>query len=59
MTPDTVNYLFWGYLAGFLLLAVWIGRLAVRLSALGKRMERLAPPTPAKSSSPGGATLSR
>jgi hypothetical protein len=44
VTPDTVRYLFWGYLAGFLLLGIWIGRLAVRLSALARRMDRLAPP---------------
>lgn len=39
--PDTLNYLFWGYLAGFVLLAFWIGRLAVRLGALERRLTRL------------------
>ncbi len=43
-TPDTVRYLFWGYFAGFALLGLWIARLAVRLAALSRRVERLSPP---------------
>jgi CcmD family protein len=39
--PETVNYLFWAYAAGFLLVAVWVGRLAVRLASLEKRLSRL------------------
>lgn len=43
--PDTVGYLFWAYLAGFLIVALWVGRLAVRLSSLEKRLRRIAPET--------------
>lgn len=43
-TPDTVRYLFWAYFAGFALLGLWIGRLAVRVAALSRRLQRLASP---------------
>lgn len=37
----TVDYLFYGYLAGFLLLGLFVLRLALRLGALEKRLARL------------------
>ncbi len=39
--PETVGYLFWGYLAGFLLIGFWVARLATRLAGLEKRLSRL------------------
>lgn len=36
--------MFWGYMAGFALIAVFVGLLAARLSALEKRLQRLDPP---------------
>ena len=42
--PETINYMFGGFLAGFLLIAVWVGRLAFRLGALSRRMDRLNSP---------------
>ncbi len=40
---NTLSWMFWGYLAGFLLVAAWVARLAFRLRALERRLERLAP----------------
>ena len=37
-----MNYLFFGYLAGFLLVAGFVARLALRLGALEQRLSRLA-----------------
>jgi CcmD family protein len=36
-----MNFLFLGYLAGFLLIGAWVARLAVRLGTLEKRLSRL------------------
>ncbi len=36
-----MNYLFFAYLAGFLLIAAWVARLAVRLGTLERRLSRL------------------
>lgn len=38
----TLDYLFWGYLAGFLLIALYVVRLASRLGSLERRLGRLS-----------------
>ncbi len=43
-SPDTVSYLFWAFLAGFVLVGAWVARLAVRLGSLEQRLSRLAGP---------------
>ncbi len=40
---NTLSWMFWGYLAGFLLVAAWVARLALRLRAIERRLERLGP----------------
>ncbi|MBP7146770.1 MAG: CcmD family protein [Acidobacteria bacterium] len=37
----TTQYLFWGYLAGFVLVAAFVARLAFKLSNLERRLEQL------------------
>lgn len=39
-----LGYLFWGYLAGLLLLAGFVGLLASRIGKLEKRLTRSEPP---------------
>ena len=38
---STLNYMFWGYLAAFILIAGYVARLALRVRALEERSERL------------------
>ncbi len=37
----TLAWMFWGYLAGFLLVAAWVARIAWRLAALERRLRQL------------------
>ncbi|GAB4375958.1 MAG: hypothetical protein Kow0062_15600 [Acidobacteriota bacterium] len=38
---NTLSYMFWGYLAGFALVAAYVAWLGTRLSALERRLARL------------------
>ncbi|GEM_PF-4421858 len=40
---NTLSWMFWGFLSGFLLVAAWVARLAFRVRALERRLGRLAP----------------